>query len=545
MVDNNDKYQQMVETARAMPWNFDLKTMCFTYVGPQVVECMGYSAEEWYAENFWGDHLHPEDRDQALAYCETEASQGRDHEFEYRMLAKDGRIVWVRDVVNVIQDENGPYGLQGFMFDITERKQVEVAMNLLAEIQITEDIESFYRACVKMLASVYGAQFSFIGLFANEQRNSIQTQSLWAGNDYPANFEYDLEGTPCADIIDLKRELIPSDAAKEYPDDEMLVQMGVESYFGSPLVTPSGEMVGLVSVLDVKPMELSAWTGPILSLFAQRIASEVERYRINCSLKELNRDLEKRVDERTADLNEARKAANEASRAKSEFLSRMSHELRTPLNVIMGYSHIAERLSDDENVNKHLKEINSASNHLMELIKDVMDLSRIETGDIQINITKVNLREIIEESEKFLSKDASKNKVTMSLLDCQDNIYVKADSLRLKEVIINLLSNAIKYNHRKGSVDIHCHHVEGDIIRIEVIDTGKGLREEQIKNLFQPFSRLGAEFTEIEGTGVGLVIAKSLVERMNGTLTVSSTPNKGSCFAITIPRYTEAQSNLQ
>jgi len=539
MKTGHNKYQHMVETARAMPWSFDLKTMCFTYVGPQAVKCLGYSEEEWYAENFWGDHIHPEDRERALSYCEMEVSKGLDHEFEYRMLAKDGHVVWVRDVVNVIMDEAGPYGLQGFMFDITERKQVEEAMNLLAEIQITDDIDSFYRACVKMLASVYNAQFSFIGLFANEQRNSIQTQSLWAGNDYPANFEYNLEGTPCADILDLKRELIPRDAAKEYPDDEMLVQMGVESYFGSPLVTPSGEMVGLVSVLDVKPMELSSWTGPILGLFAQRIASEFERYRVNRSLLELNRDLEKRVEERTADLNEAKKAANEANQAKSEFLSRMSHELRTPLNVIIGYSHIAERLSDSKEVNKHLKEINVASTHLLDLIKDIMDLSRIEVGEIQIELSPVNLREVIEASEKFLSKDAKSSHITMSLFDCQEDFVVLADSLRLKEVIINLLSNAIKYNHQNGRVDIQCHRTADDKVRIEVIDTGKGLDSEQMANLFEPFSRLGAEYTDVEGTGVGLVIAKSLIEKMNGTLQVTSTPKQGSCFAITLPLYAE------
>jgi len=535
VTENNIIYKQLVETARAMPWTFDLQTFRFTYVGPQSVELMGYQPEEWYVENFWVEKMHSEDRDWAVSFCESEVAGGRDHEFEYRLHTKDGRIIWVHDVVNVIEGEQGPEKLQGFMFDITERKSVEQALNTLAEIMVSDDIDAFYETCVKALAKAYDARFAFIGLFADDSHTSIQTQMVWAGTTVVDNFLYDLEGTPCADIIDLKMEIIGHDAAKKYPDDQLLIDMGIESYYGSPLRTASGEIIGLVSVMDVKPMEVTRWTKPILGLFSQRIASEIERYRTNRSLQELNRDLEQRVTERTTDLSAAKKAANEANRAKSEFLSRMSHELRTPLNVIIGYSHIVARLTENEEIIQHLGEIDTASNHLLDLIKDIMDLSRIETGDMQIELTRVNLKEVIEASKRFLVKDAKQGGITMSLLNHQDDIYVMADSLRLKEVMLNLLSNAIKYNYKDGRVDIQCQYINGNKVRVEVIDTGKGLDEMQLENLFEPFSRLGAEFTEVEGTGVGLVIAKSLIEHMNGVLTVNSTPKKGSCFAITLP----------
>lgn len=384
--DSESHFKSLVETASAIPWELDIKTEQFTYVGPQATKLLGYPIEQWYEKGFWESHIHEEDREDAVNYCLAKTEGLVNHDFEYRMYTASEEIIWVRDYVNVVSDTEGLIGLKGFMFDITAAKQAE------------------------------------------------------------------------------------------------------------------------------------------LELFRHR------------------EELEELVKERTEALSKAKNDADVASRAKSEFLSRMSHELRTPLNVIMGYSNIAGRLSDNEDVNKHLKEINVASNHLFELIKDVMDLSRIETDDLQINITKVNLREVIEESEKFLDKDATKNKITMSLFDCQDDVYVLADGLRLKEVIINLLSNAIKYNHKNGKVDIQCHYIDSDNLRIEVIDTGKGLDEEQIKHLFEPFSRLGAEYTDVEGTGVGLVIAKSLVERMNGTLAVSSTVRKGSCFAITIPLFKESDN---
>ena len=535
LAESEGHYKSLVETASAMPWELDLKTMCFTYVGPQSEVMTGYQQEEWYAENFWQEKMHPDDREWAIDYCATEVAQGKDHDFEYRLHAKDGHVVWVRDVVNVVLGEQGPEKLQGFMFDITQRKYIESALNTLAEIQVSDEIEKFYQACVQELAQSYDAKFAFIGLFADDTRSSIQTQMVRAGNNFVDNFEYDLEGTPCADILNLKMEIVGNDAAKKYPDDQLLIDMGVESYYGSPIITASGEIIGLVSVMDTKPMEVTRWTKPILGLFSQRIASETERYLVNKQLQKANQDLEQRVKQGTERANTAKEEAVIANRAKSEFLSRMSHELRTPLNVIMGYSHIASRLSDNEEVNKHIGEINSASEHLLDLIKDIMDLSRIETGDIQIDITRVNLNEVIQSAEKFLIKEAEEADVAMYLQDCEEGIYVLADNLRLKEVILNLLSNAIKYNKKGGRVDIKCQHIDDNKIRIEVRDTGKGLDEVQIANLFEPFSRLGAEFTDVEGTGVGLVITKSLIERMNGSLAVDATLGEGSCFAITLP----------
>lgn len=536
MVEDTQNYKQLVESVRAMPWTYDFRTERFIYVGPQSTEIVGYAPEEWYSEKFWENHIHPQDKTWAISYCETEVKQGKNHEFEYRFIRKDGKTIWMRDVVNVIYDEHGdPSQLQGFMFDITDRKNIELALNALAEINVTDDIDDFYNTCVKVLAKAYGAQYAFIGLFADETHHSIQTQKVWAGERFVDNFSYDLEGTPCWDVINHKIELIATDVVALYPNDPLLPEMGVDSYFGSPLMAAGGKKMGLVSIMDVDPMGITSWTRPLLGLFSQRIASEIERFNITQNLKLANNELKERVAEGIESANIAKEEAIFANQAKSSFLSRMSHELRTPLNAIIGYSHIAKRLSDNDEVKTPLTEINNASNHLMDLIKDVMDLSRIETGDIDIEITKVNLKEIIEASEKFLDKDARKKKITMSLFDCQDDLYVMADALRLKEVILNLLSNAIKYNYKDGRVDIQCHYVDSNKIRVEVTDTGKGLDEEQLKNLFEPFSRLGAEYTNVEGTGIGLVIARSLLERMNGTLDISSTPKKGSCFAITLP----------
>ena len=338
-MEENQKYKQLVETARGIPWTLDLDSFLFTYVGPQTIEITGYTQEEWYADGFWINNLHPEDRDWVVSYCEIEVAQGRDHDFEYRLLTKDGSVIWVRDVVNVIHGEHGPEKLQGFMFDITEQKQVELALNSLAEMRVNDNIEAFYRACTKILSMVYNAQFSFIGLFATEARSSIQTQAVWAGESHVDNFTYDLKGTPCADIIDLKIELVPTGASEEYSDDEMLVQMGVDSYYGSPLIASSGEIIGLVSVMDVKPMLLSSWTSPILGLFAQRIANEIERYQTNIALQQVNQDLAQQVSERTDDLHEVQLAKKE--------LQLRDIRMQKQQNAILQLSQQQSSLSDE------------------------------------------------------------------------------------------------------------------------------------------------------------------------------------------------------
>lgn len=285
-VDSGRQYQRLLESTRAVPWEVDLSTWCFTYVGPQIEDILGYSPEVWKEPKFWVNHIHPDDVDWASNFCIDATARGEDHEFEYRMITSDNRVIWVRDIVNVVVDDKGePVALQGYLFDITERKQVELIMNSLAAAGSSGDVSEFYRMCVQNLAEAYGAKFAFIGLL-KEDRQHVRTQAVWAGDRIVDNFEYSLEGTPCKDILDQTKEIIPTGASTLYADDEMLVQMGIDSYFGAPLISSDGETIGLVSVMDTKPLEVSNWTSPILGVFASRILVETERYNATRKLRD-------------------------------------------------------------------------------------------------------------------------------------------------------------------------------------------------------------------------------------------------------------------
>ena len=245
--------------------------------------------------------------------------------------------------------------------------------------------------------------------------------------------------------------------------------------------------------------------------------------------------LEGQVLERTHELEEARDEALRATAAKTEFLSRMSHELRTPLNAVLGFGHILTViLKDNEEAKKQANKIVVAGNHLLVLIEEIMDLSRIETGQIEVNLEPVELQQVINESVSFIRPLAEEHRVSLDIQNCDFVLY--ADETRLKEIILNLLSNAVKYNKNGGNTSLSCGE-EAGFIKISVEDTGIGFSDEQRKMLFEPFSRLGAEYTGIQGTGIGMTIVKSLLELMGGKIVVESTPGEGSRFDIYIPQH--------
>ncbi|MDH5325828.1 MAG: ATP-binding protein [Gammaproteobacteria bacterium] len=278
-------------------------------------------------------------------------------------------------------------------------------------------------------------------------------------------------------------------------------------------------------------------------------------------LEQYRDQLEQRVEERTAELQdaiarledeihfrrktqasmqEAKEEAEAATRLKSAFLGRMSHELRTPLNAILGFGQILQEEQLDEEQMDHVNEIVSAGGHLLDLINEVLDLSKIEVGKIDVNLQALRPGDIIRDSIVMVSAMAELSRISIHNHIDETSCEIIADKLRLKEVIVNLLSNAIKYNHKGGRVDIYSKVMPGDTLRIEIVDTGNGIDQKSLECVFEPFNRLGAEYSEIEGTGIGLTICKSLVELMQGEIGVVSVPQQGSTFWLELPLAVES-----
>ncbi len=289
------------------------------------------------------------------------------------------------------------------------------------------------------------------------------------------------------------------------------------------------------------PDELKAVALVVLaSLLISVAGSLILKRQVNARTKELqqsHRELEARVVERTAELAAAMKRAEESDMIKSAFLASMSHELRTPLNSIIGFTGIllqglAGPMNDEQN--KQLGMVQKSARHLLALINDVLDISKIEAGQLQLSIARFNIRPSLEKIMMMLSPMAAEKGIELRCQIAEDVGEVLSDQRRIEQIVLNLLNNALKFTE-KGHVSLNCR-VENDFCLIDVSDTGIGMQADKLREIFLPFHQLDSGLArKHEGTGLGLSICKKLLEMMGGTIDVTSQPGVGSRFFVSFP----------
>ena len=454
-----------------------------------------------------------------------------DH-YETHRLAKDGRRVDVSLTVSPIRAPDGAIvGASVIARDIGERRRAEqyreTLLRLTGVLAAESTLDEAGPRLLEAIASSMGWEVGGLWL-VNDGGDALELCSRWrlpalhsfaAEEAAPVTRFAPGEGLPGAVWRSGKPTWIQDvSRAPGFPLSEVVAGEEVRGAIALPVWT-GDQVLGVleffspsVGAPDAKLSDLLRAVGAQVGSFAQR-ARAVRR------------------------LSEAKADAVRANQAKSEFLSRMSHELRTPLNAILGFAQLLEFDDLQPKQREDVGQILKAGRHLLGLIDEVLDIARIEAGELALSVEPVAASELVEEAVALVAPLADRRAIRIAIDPGDGGAgWVLADRQRLKQVLLNLLSNAIKYNRERGRVDVSFEPRADRRLAILVTDTGPGISPEYCERLFMPFERLGAETGSIEGTGLGLALSKRLVEAMDGTLQVSSEPGHGTTMSIELPR---------
>ena len=458
----------------------------FTQVNATLCQMVGYTQSEL-TQCTTMDITFEDDIPQGRQNAEELLTGGPRSSVERRYIRKNGEILWITRTACLMRDVDGhPRNFLVMVEDISERKRAEKAL-----CESKRELEAAHHANQLIMDNSQDVICTMDewGRFVSV---SAASEQLWG---YTPD---ELVGRPYIDFV------CPEDRVMTNQVAEVLRLDGKFTDFVNRYTRKDGTLV------DV--LWSASWSEEDKIMFC--VAHDVtDRARIE------------------KELREAKAEADRANHAKSEFLSRMSHELRTPLNAILGFGQLLERQNPTETQRSRLGHIISAGRHLLNLINEVLDISRVETGNLQLSLEPVCLADALEEALSLMRPLAAERGIellTPAPLD--QSYYVMADRQRFKQVLLNLLTNAVKYTPPNGEVTVSASATGSGAMRIAVSDTGVGIPAGKLARLFTPFDRLGAEQTGVEGTGLGLALCQRLMQVMNGSIGADSTPGQGSTF---------------
>ncbi|MDH5424175.1 MAG: PAS domain-containing protein [Gammaproteobacteria bacterium] len=461
------------------------------FANEKFCEISGYTYEEVVGKNH---RLIKSSQHKASFYANlwTIISQGKTWSGEICNRRKDGSLYWVQSTITSFLDSTGkPFQYIAIRTDITHVKQAE------SELREKEQ---------RMSLAIEGAG-----------------DGIWDWNIIKGSMSFSRLYEQMLGYNEHELKPLPSSwESRVFVDDLAPTQAIIQRYL-------SGEIPDYIAEYRMRCKDGSyKWIMCRGKLVARTQAGLPER------MIGIHTDISERKESEQV-LVSAREEADRANRAKSEFLSSMSHELRTPMNAILGFAQLLEM---DQDLNEHqlesVSDIMKGGEHLLALINEVLDLAKIESGNIDLSLEPVELKGIIAECFELMLPLAVNRNITIEHSEFKGEV-IRADRTRLKQSLINLLSNAIKYNKENGSVLVDVETAENNQIRIKITDTGYGIAEDKIKDLFEPFNRLEADKSGVEGTGIGLTITRRIIELMGGVIGVNSEAGIGSTFWIELP----------
>ena len=490
--------EDLMAASPSMIFRIDPREFRITYASPNVLRLLGYAQHEIVGtRNFWRTLLHQDDLGRAAQHLrEAFESQTCQIPQEYRFRSAGGRYRWFFSLMHVEYAAAArPSRILWYCIDISERRTAEQAL-----LESEERTRAILRT----------ANDAFIGV---DEGGQIVEWNKRAESMFGWPREEAL-GRMLADTI------LPESHREQHRQDfARFVETGDARVLNQRLEHGALRRDG-----SEFPVEVTLWT-----------TSDATHRTLNAFVRDMTE--QKRAE---AAVRQATEEADRANRAKSDFLSRMSHELRTPLNAVLGFAQLLTSETVGDEARDNVQQILKGGQHLLDLVNEVLDISRIETGRLSLSLEPVGVRDVTWHAVDLVAPLASERNILVVVDEIEAAHAVVADRQRLRQILLNLLSNAVKYNRSNGRVAVTFDRVSADRLRIKITDTGCGIRPDKLRLLFNPFERLGAEASAIEGTGLGLALSRGLAEAMGASMGVESDTDRGSTFWIELTLSREA-----
>ena len=527
------RYHELVDTIDGIVWEADARTFQFLFVSRQAERILGYPVRQWLEEpSFWTDHILSADREWAVAFCIQATEEKKSHQLEYRMIAVDGRIVWLRDVVTVIVEHSLPVKLRGVMIDITRSKTAEEkSQQILERIRALNEIgtatssslelDVILEALMRKIALLLPYAAVLVWL-KNEETGQLERSAClnidkaeWVGRE--------LKGVPTlVQVATESKTFVVARNVQTDPrtlDHEFHKREGIVSYLGVPLIVKEN-VLGVLVLLTREEHDFPSDEIDFVSTLAGQTAMAI-----------YNADLYRQTRIQASEL-------SKANRAISDFTAMIAHDLRSPLISVIG---VREMLKDglfgvvNEEQKKWLGRVMENGRQLVDMIGDFLDVSKLESGRISLTLEDVDLEKLLSAAFDSHFLLAQNKQIVLRKNMTPPTRLIRADARRLEQVINNLLSNALKFTPAGGEIQLSSAGDDANAT-VWIRDTGIGIAADEIGYLFEKYKQTtSGKTSEQKGTGLGLVICKMIVEAHGGRIWVESAEGKGTTFAFTLP----------